>query len=742
MLKIGQARQSGLAFGCAEETRATEHRVPIQRAPFIGAGTAFILSLLLSIGSACANEDTPMTYPETKRVEVLDEHFGTTIVDPYRWLENDVRSDPDVAAWVDAQNRFAQAHLADLPGRNVFRERLSALFDHERLTAPQKKGGRYFFTRNAGLDNQAALVMREDIDGPDRVLIDPNTWSQDGAAALAEWSASEDGRHVAFAMHIGTDWRTIRILDIESGKLLDDEVAWAKFSPITWTRDGAGFFYSRFPEPEKQAAFGAPVTGHAVYYHALGTPQSQDRLVYSTPERPHLIHMAGVTDDGRYAVIYSSPGSGGSALTVLDLASADWSPHIIVEDFEHYWSIAGNVGTKLFLTTQKRAERGKIVTLDLADAEPQFRDVVPEKEAVLSSASLLGDRLIASYLVDAKTEVERFKLDGTPDGVIGLPGIGSAGGFRGHTADDEAFFVFTSHNAPTTIYRYDVAANASTVWAEPKVEIDLDRIAVEQRFYTSKDGTKVPMFIVRRKDVTSPAPTILYGYGGYAISMIPFYSPASLAWVEQGGVFAVANIRGGGEYGKAWHDAGRRQNKQNVFDDFIAAGEYLKAEGITSPDGLAIQGESNGGLLVGAVVNQRPDLFAAALPGVGVMDMLRFPQFSGGQLWIQDFGDPAKEDDFRNLLSYSPYHNIQAGVTYPAILATTADTDDRVVPGHSFKYVAALQAADLGARPRLLRIETRAGHGAGKPTTKIIEELADMWAFAARWTGLQVNAPK
>ncbi|MGJ7043051.1 prolyl oligopeptidase [Shinella sp. BE166] len=681
-----------------------------------------------------------MTYPETKRVDVVDNHFGTTIADPYRWLENDVRRDPDVAAWIDAQNRITRSHVADLPGREVFRARLTELFDFERLTAPDKKGNRYFFTRNSGLANQETLVVREGLDGQDRVLIDPNSWSEDGANALAEWSASEDGARVAFAAQEGgTDWRTIRVLDVETGAVLEDEVAWVRFTSISWATDGTGFFYSRFPEPEKGRVFEATVARHAVYFHALGTPQSQDQLVYATPEQPHLLHFAGVTEDGRYVIIYSSPGSGGSALTVLDLADKDWKPHAIVEDFEHYWSVVGNVGTKLFLTTQKGAERGKIVALDLGDTQPQFTDIVAENDAVLSSASLLGGRLIVCYFVDAKTKIERFKLDGTPDGVIDLPGIGSAGGFHGRAADDEAFFVFTSHNAPTTIYRYDVATNTKSAWAEPKVAIDLDRIVVEQRFYASKDGTKVPVFIVRRKDVTGPAPTLLYGYGGFAISMIPFYSPASLAWVEQGGVFAVASIRGGGEYGKSWHDAGRRENKQNVFDDFIAAGEYLKAEGITSPDGLAIQGESNGGLLVGAVVNQRPDLFAVALPGVGVMDMLRFHRFTGGQLWMQDFGDPAKERDFRNLLSYSPYHTIQSTGAYPAILVTTADTDDRVIPGHSFKYVAALQAADLGARPRLLRVDTRAGHGAGKPTDKMIEEFADMWAFAARWTGLEIE---
>jgi prolyl oligopeptidase len=738
-LKINQARNCGIASGCQNETQLPQIRRPLT----LGRGTAVAVSLLLLISSAFANEETPLTYPETKRVDVVDNYFGTTVADPYRWLENDARRDPDVAAWVDAQNRITQSHLADLPGRKVFRARLTALFDQERLTAPYKKGNRYFFTRNSGLDNQATLVTRQGLDGLERVLINPNTWSADGANALAEWSASEDGTRVAFATQEGgTDWRTIRVLDVESGKLLEDAVSWVRFSSIAWANNGTGFYYSRFPEPKKETALEASIAGHAVYFHVLGTPQSQDRLFYSTPEQPHLLHLASATEDGRYVIVYSSPGSGGSALTVFDLTNKNKKPNAIVKDFEHYWTVAGNVGTKLFLTTQKGAERGKIVALDLGETRPEFTDVIAEKEAVLNTASVLGGRLIVSYLVDATTKVERFKLDGTPDGVIELPGIGSAGGFLGHASDDELFFVFTSHNAPATIYRYDVAARTRSVWAQPTVATDLDRIVVEQRFYVSKDGTKVPMFIVRRKDIVGPAPTILYGYGGYAISMIPFYSPAALAWVEQGGIFAVANIRGGGEYGKRWHDAGRRENKQNVFDDFIAAGEYLKAEGITPSDGLAIQGESNGGLLVGAVVNQRPDLFAAALPGVGVMDMLRFHRFTGGQLWMQDFGDPAKEEDFRHLLSYSPYHNVRANGTYPAILVTTADTDDRVVPGHSFKYVAALQAADLGARPRLLRVDTRSGHGAGKPTDKVIEEFADMWAFAARWTGLEIEMRK
>lgn len=681
-----------------------------------------------------------MIYPATRRSHVVEERFGTTVADPYRWLESDPQRTPDVAAWTAAQDRTARAYLASLPGRNTFRERLRALFDHERLTVPHKRGERYFFTRNTGLDNQAKLVVRDGVSGPDRVLIDPAGWSQDGAMALAEWSPAEDGKHLAFAVQNGgTDWRTIRVLDVATGQALKDEIAWARFTTIAWAKDGSGFFYSRFPESEKDAAPETRVAGHAVFFHALHTPQQGDRLVYSTPEQPHLVHVAGVTDDGCYATIYSSPGSGGSAPTVIDLTQSDWTPRTLVSNFDHYWSVIGNVGTRLFLMTQEGAAYGKIVTLDLGDAGPVFVDAIAESDAVLNDASLLGDRIVACYLVHARTQVRRYRLDGTADGVVNLPGIGSAGGFQGRGADDEAFFAFTSFNTPTSIWRYDVATNTRTSWAQPKVAIDVERIVVEQHFYTSKDGTTVPMFIIRRKDIAGPAPTLLYAYGGYGISAVPVYLPTQLAWVEQGGVVAVANIRGGGEYGKGWHDAGRLLNKQNTFDDFIAAAEYLKAEGIAAADGLAIQGESNGGLLVGAVVNQRPDLFAAALPGVGVMDMLRFDRFTGGALWVSEFGDPAHEADFRNLLGYSPLHNIRPGQAYPAILVTTADTDDRVVPAHSFKYVAALQAADLGERPRLLRVDVRAGHGAGKPLDKVIEEVADMWAFAARWTGLGVG---
>jgi len=679
-------------------------------------------------------------YPETKRVEVTEEHFGHTIVDAYRWLENDVRSDEGVARWVNAQNALTQSYLATLPGRDVFRARLAALLNYEQLTPPIKRGGRYFFTKNSGLENQHTLRMRDDVAGEDRVVIDPNEWSDDSADALGEWAASDDGRLLAYGVQTGgTDWRTIRVLDVDSGKVFDDEVSWARFTGIVWEKDGSGFFYSRYPEPEAGTAATASVSNHAVYFHALGTPQEDDRLVYSDPDRPGILHMVSRTHDGRYLLIYPTPGARVNALVSIDLAGEDWAPRRLIDGFDAEWTVIGTMGDLFYVQTTEGAMRRRIVTLDLAQEDARPVEIVAEDEAVLTSAALLGGRLLTTYLVDAKTEVRRFQTDGTPEDIVELPGVGSAGGFQGNEEDNEAFFIFSSFDTPMTVFRHDVAVNSSEVWAEPKASQKLKEISVEQRFYTSKDGTIVPIFIIRRVDVTGPAPTLLYGYGGFGISMVPYYNPVQMAWVEQGGVLAIANIRGGGEYGRAWHMAGQFEKRQNAFDDFVAAGDFLKAEGITGADGLAIQGESNGGLLVGAVVNQRPDLFAAALPGVGVMDMLRFHRFSGGVLWMSDFGNPDEEQHFNTLLSYSPYHNIREGEDYPAILATTADTDDRVVPGHTFKYVAALQAADLGATPKLVRVETRAGHGAGMPLDKVIALHADMWAFAAHWTGLEVE---
>ncbi|MCG7347585.1 prolyl oligopeptidase family serine peptidase [Sphingomonas sp. ACRSK] len=682
-----------------------------------------------------------MSYPETRRVDQVDKLFGEKVEDPYRWLENDVRTDPEVAAWVAAQNRVTDAYLATLPGRAIFKERLRTLIDYERFGLPTKKGSRYFYTRNSGVQNQSVLYVRDTLDGPGRVLIDPNGWAADGATALSEWVPSENGRLIAYGIQDGgTDWRTLKVLDVATGKPLEDEVKWAKFTAVAWAHNGSGFFYSRFPEPEQGAAFQALNLNHALYFHKIGTPQSADIKVYSTPDKPKQSHVGQVTDDGKWLVITTSEGTDNRyEITLVDLTDSRMRPRTLVRGLENSWDLAGNIGSTFYFVTDKDASRGRIVAIDAAASTDRLREIVPQDEATLQGAKITGGKLMASYLVDAKTEVRRYTLNGARDGAVPLPGIGTASGFGGDQDDPETFFAFTSFATPTTIYRYDVRTGQATPWQTPKVAFNPADYDVAQRFYGSKDGTRVPMFLVRKKGTTGPAPTLLYGYGGFNSSVLPAFSSNRLAWLEQGGVLAVANIRGGGEYGKAWHDGGRLANKQNVFDDFIAAAEDLIAQGDTTKNKLVIQGGSNGGLLVGAVVNQRPDLFAAALPAVGVMDMLRFDRFTAGRYWVDDYGDPAEEADFKALRAYSPYHNIRKGKDYPAILATTADTDDRVVPGHTFKYVAALQAAKIGDKPHLVRIETRAGHGSGKPTDKVIEEYADLWAFAARWTGMEVK---
>jgi prolyl oligopeptidase len=706
---------------------------------------ALPLILLLLATSAAAQTKAPsMIYPQTTRGDTVDEQFGVKVADPYRWLENDVRTDAAVAKWVADENEVTNAYLASLPGRGIFAVRMKQLLDYERFGVPVKKGGRYFYMRNSGLQNQAVLYARDTLDGTGRILIDPNAWAKDGATALGEWVPSEDGTHILYSVQDGgTDWRTVKILDVATGAIATDTVEWVKFSNLSWAKDGSGFYYSRFAAPAEGAKFQALNEDQQVYFHKLGTAQSTDRLIYATPDAPKRGHSAQVTEDGKWLVITTTEGTDNRyEITILDLTDPAAKPRTIVKGLENEWSLTGNVGSTFYWTTNKDAPRLRIVSMDVRQAAPAIHEVVPQDKAVLEGAGIVGGKLIASYLVDVKSELRRYGLDGKPDGVVALPGIGSVAGTSGTADDDELFYAFTSFATPTTIYRYDLKTGTAIAWAKPKVAFDPGLYDVSQRFYASKDGTKVPMFIVRRKDLPAgPAPTLLYAYGGFNVSMNPAFSATRIAWLEQGGVLAVANIRGGGEYGKAWHDGGRLTHKQNVFDDFITAGEDLIAQGITSKDKLAIQGGSNGGLLVGAVVNQRPDLFAAALPQVGVMDMLRFDRFTAGRYWVDDFGYPSKEADFRVLRAYSPYHNIRSGQDYPAIMVTTADTDDRVVPGHSFKYTAALQAAQIGPKPHLIRIETRAGHGSGKPTDKVIAEAADSWAFAAAWTGMTVRTP-
>ncbi|HWH23160.1 MAG TPA: prolyl oligopeptidase family serine peptidase [Allosphingosinicella sp.] len=679
-------------------------------------------------------------YPETRRMGLVETQFGVPVADPYRWLENDVREDPEVRAWVTAQNQVTSAYLASLPERAPLKQRMTELYNFERYGIPQKAGSRYFYTLNSGLQNQSVLYVRDGLNGSPKMLIDPNAWSQDQATALAEWDPSPNGKRVLYSVQEGgTDWRTVKVVDVDSGRVLDDEVKWVKFSDLDWAKDGSGFYYSRFAEPKAGQQFQSLNEGQAVYFHKVGTPQSQDRLVYSQPDRPKLSNTAEVSEDGRWLIVTSDEGTEArNEITLIDLKTPGAKPRRFIAGLEHDWRYIGNKGNTFYWVTNRGAPRLRIVATDITKPVTALKEIVPQDEATLGSASIVGKQLIASYLDDAKTEVRTFTLDGKPIGKVTLPGIGTAGGFSGDMSDTETFFSFASFNRPGAVYRYDSATGQTSVFAQPKLAFDPAQYEVAQRFYQSKDGTRIPMFVIHRKDIQlRNQPTLLYGYGGFNAPEVPRFQPRWMTWVDMGGVLAVANLRGGGEYGKAWHDAGRLSNKQNVFDDFIAAGEYLIAQGITSKDKLAIEGRSNGGLLVGAVLNQRPDLFAAALPTVGVMDMLRFDRFTAGRYWVDDYGYPNREADFRTLLAYSPYHNIKTGVEYPPMLVTTADTDDRVVPGHSFKYIAAIQHADPdGVPPHLIRIETRAGHGSGKPTDKQIEEYSDMYAFVAHHVGL------
>ncbi len=702
-----------------------------------------IVAVLAAISFAYpSNAEAPLDYPKTAMVDVVEMAFGERVADPYRWLEADVRTDTRVRDWVTAQNGVSGAYLAALPGRDIFARRLRELFAYERIGVPQKAGSRYFYAHNTGLQNQSTLWVRDGVAGAGRLLLDPNVWAKDGTTALAEWSPSDDGRFLAYAVQDGgTDWRVVKIIDVATGAALSDLVKWVKFSRIAWKPDGSGFFYSRFPEPSNGATFQSPNLNQSIWFHKLGTAQAADVQIYATPDQPKLNHTGEVTDDGRWLVITSSAGTDPrNAVTVVALDKVDAKPRALIPGIDNDWQLVGALGNRLWFRTDLNAGKGRIVLLDVNKRSPKPVPVIAEARDTLIGASLVGERIIVAYLGDAKSQAELFSLEGNPLGKIELPDIGTAAGFSGRAGVAETFYNFSGFATPSTVYRFNTATNRSELFFAPKLAFDPKAFVTDQIFYTSKDGTQVPMFVVRRKDLPNgPAPTLLYGYGGFNVTLTPGFSATRMSWLEQGGVLAIANLRGGGEYGKEWHDAGRGPRKQNVFDDFIAAAEWLVAQRITSKDKLAIQGGSNGGLLVGAVVNQRPDLFAVALPAVGVMDMLRFDQFTAGRYWTDDYGDPAVEADWRILRSYSPYHNIRAGVVYPAVLVSTADTDDRVVPGHSFKYAAALQAAKAGLKPHIIRIETRAGHGTGKPTDKIIEAAADEWAFVARWTGMAVR---
>jgi prolyl oligopeptidase len=703
--------------------------------------TALLAALLALALSASA---ATIEYPETKKVDQTDTYAGSVVVaDPYRWLENDVRQDPAVRAWVDAQNKVTFAYLEKLPGRQKIKDRLSAVWNFEKYTVPQKEGGRYFFRKNDGLQNQYVLYTQKTLAETPRVLVDPNGWSKDGTVSLNGFSPSEDGRYLGYARaEAGSDWSVWKVMDIESGNDLADELRWVKFSGAAWTKDSKGFFYSRFPEPQQGATFQSLNLHKKLYYHRVGTPQSDDVLVHYDAEHPDWSPNGQVTEDGRYLVITTTIGTADRYRVLYkDLSEPYGTAVTLIDNFENEYSLVGSDGPLFYFKTNVDAPRGRVVAIDIRKPErAAWKEILPQTADSLADVSLVGGHFIAEYLKDARSLVQVFDREGKPVREVDLGVLGSATGFEGDPGDSETFFSVESFTVAPSIYRYDVASGEKTLLYRSTVKgVDPAQFEVRQVFYTSKDGTKVPMFIAHRKGLKLDGnnPTLLYGYGGFNISQTPGFRPARVVWMQMGGVWAIANLRGGGEYGEEWHKAGTKLTKQNTFDDFIAAGEWLIANKYTSPKKLAIQGGSNGGLLVGAAMTQRPDLFAATLPAVGVMDMLRFHRFTAGRYWTDDYGSADNAEEFKALYAYSPYHNLEKGVRYPATLVTTADTDDRVVPGHSFKFAAALQEAQAGPAPVLIRIETRAGHGGGKPTTKIIEEVADQWAFLAANLGMK-----
>lgn len=689
-----------------------------------------------------------INYPSTCRSDFSEILHGVEIADPYRWME--ALDATETQTWVGAQNQVTEAFLKGKPIRTKIRQRLEDVWNYERVSIPREYNGRYFFSRNNGLQNQAVLYWMDGLSGEPKELLDPNTLSEDGTVALVGYNPSDDGKYLAYGLSsAGSDWQEWRIRDVETGEDLPDLIGWAKTWSVSWTRDGAGFYYSRFDEPLEGDELKGANFFQKVYYHRMGTPQSEDTLIYHRPDHKDWYLSAYLTEDGRFLMIYASHGTRReNGLFYLDLAqgirpddpnfeadgSAENSPFTeLFNQFDASYANIGNDERIFYIRTDRDAPMGRLVAVDLDDPEPEsWREIIPEKSNTLSSVSLINQNmLVARYLRDASSRVEIFDLKGQRIRTVDLPGIGSAAGFGGWRKSRETFYIYSSFNQPGAIYRYDMETGEAHLFHQPEVNFEPDDYVTEQRFCTSKDGTKVPIFLTYKKDLdrSKPAPTFLYGYGGFNIALTPGFTARNMVWMEMGGIFVQANLRGGGEYGQRWYKAGTKDEKQNVFDDFIAAAEDLIESGTTSREKLAIGGGSNGGLLVGACMTQRPDLFGACFAAVGVMDMLRFHKFTLGWGWISDYGDPDIPADFQSLLHYSPYHNVKKGTSYPPTLITTGDHDDRVFPAHSFKFAAALQHANTGENPILIRIATKAGHGAGKPTTMQIEEWTDIWTF-------------
>jgi prolyl oligopeptidase len=693
------------------------------------AAAAIALGVLSPLASAQKIE-----YPQSKKVEHVDTYFGTKVADPYRWLEEDA-STPEVARWVEEQNRVTSAYLEKIPYRQQVKERLTKLYNYARYSAPYRRGDYYFFSKNDGLQNQSVVYVQKGLDGAPEVLLDPNKFSAEGTTQLGGLAISPDAKYAAYCKASGgSDWRDCFVMEVATKKQLPDALNWVKVSGLAW--QGDGFYYSRYDAPEKGRELISKNENHKVYFHRVGTAQSADELVYEDKANPQRFHNVGTTDDGRFALLTISDrgkGKKGNAVFYRDAKSGDkgWKP-LVGEVGDSNFSVIDNVGDKLLVETDHNAPNGRVFLFDpKKPSEKDWKDVLPEKSEPLQSASTGGGKLFATYLKDVTTRAYVYSLDGKLENEVPLPGLGVAGGFGGNMDDKVIFYTFSSFTFPPSIYRYDVAARKSALFRAPEIPgFNPAEFETRQVFYTSKDGTRVPMFLVHKKGLKLDGrnPTLLYGYGGFNATTMPGFSSLRLALLEQGFVYASSNMRGGGEYGEKWHEQGTKLRKQNVFDDFIAAAEWLVANKYTSPDKLAIHGVSNGGLLVGAVANQRPELFKAVIQQAGVMDMLRFHKFTIGWNWIADYGSSDNEAEFKALHAYSPIHNLKAGVKYPATLTTTADHDDRVVPAHSFKYAAALQAAQGGDNPVLIRIDTKSGHGASS-TTKAIEQNADIYSF-------------
>jgi prolyl oligopeptidase len=693
------------------------------------------ISMFLSVGIFA---QTKIEYPKTRKVEQNDEYHGTKIADPYRWLEDD--NSAETKAWVESQNKVTNAYLATIPERETIKKRLTELWNYEKYSAPFKEGGKYFYYKNDGLQNQSVLYVADSVKDKGRVLLDPNKLSADGTVALSGLSISDDGKMLAYGLAgAGSDWQEWHFMNVETGEKLPDVLKNIKFSGASWTKDGKGVYYSRYPAADDKSKLSAENFYQKLYFHKLGTQQSEDVLVYERSEDKEKFVGGFVTEDGKWLVINVGKGTAPMNMVYVKSLETENAPIVpVVDKLENDYSFFGNDGSKFYFRTDKAAPRGRIVMVDVTDKNLKWTEIVPQSAETLQGANFINNQFVGNYLKDAYSQFRIYDLNGKFVRNVELPGIGTAGGFNGKRSDTETFYSYSSFNAPPTIYRYDMRTGKSEIFRKSEVKFNPNAYEVKQVKYASKDGTQIPMFIVHKKGLKLDGtnPTLLYGYGGFNVSLTPGFSVSRLIWLENGGIYAVPNLRGGGEYGEEWHKAGTKLQKQNVFDDFIAAAEYLIKEKYTQPAKLAISGGSNGGLLVGAALNQRPELFGAALPAVGVMDMLRFHKFTIGRAWTSDYGSADNADEFAAIYKYSPLHNIKKGAKYPAVMVTTADHDDRVVPAHSFKYAATLQEMQSGDAPVLIRIETKAGHGAGKPTAKVIEEQADVYGFLMKNLGM------